>query len=66
MYGDRLKIIRTEKGLSQSEFAKMFETSQRKISRYEREQLDLSTDFIVRVCKTFDISADYLLGLKDY
>ena len=66
MYGDRLKIIRTEKGLSQSEFAKMCETSQRNISRYEREQLDLSTDFIVRVCKTFDISADYLLGLKDY
>lgn len=66
MYGDRLKIIRTEKGLSQSEFTKMFETSQRNISRYEREQLDLSTDFIVRVCKTFDISADYLLGLKDY
>ena len=66
MYGDRLIIIRTEKGLSQSEFAKMFETSQRNISRYEREQLDLSTDFIVRVCKTFDISADYLLGLKDY
>lgn len=65
MYGKILKELRQEKGWSQDELAKKLNTSQRTVSRYERELFDLSTDMIVKICNLFEISADYLLGLKE-
>ncbi|MDE7083090.1 MAG: helix-turn-helix domain-containing protein [Clostridia bacterium] len=65
MYGQILKELRKEKGWSQDELAKQLNTSQRTISRYERELFDLSTDMIIKICNLFDITSDYLLGLKD-
>lgn len=65
MYGKILKELRQEKGWSQDELAKQLNTSQKSISRYELERFDLSTDMIVKICNLFEISADYLLGLKD-
>lgn len=65
MYGQILKELRQEKGWSQEELAKQLNTSQRTISRLESEMFDLSTDMIKKICKLFDVSADYLLGLKD-
>ncbi len=66
MYGIRLRELRIERGLSQIDLAKQFNISQRAISHYENEIHDLSTDLIIAICKFFDVSADYLLGLKDY
>lgn len=65
MYGQRIKEIRIEKGLTQTEFAKILNTTQKNISKYELEKLDLSTDIIILICKKFNISADYILGLED-
>lgn len=39
--------------------------SQRTVSRYELEQLDLSTEVLISLCHIFKVSADYLLGLED-
>ena len=65
MYGERIKELRLEQGLTQSELAKAMNTTQKSISKYEREFLDLSTDMIIALCKYFNVSADYLLGLTD-
>lgn len=46
MYGERLKELRKERGLTQSEFAKRINTTQKNISKYELEMLDLSTETI--------------------
>ena len=66
MYGKRLQELRTAKGLSQAELAKQFNISQRAVSHYENEEHDLNTDLIIAICKFFEVSADFLLGLKDY
>lgn len=66
MYGQRLKELRLERGLSQTELATELNISQRAVSHYENEEHDLSTDLIISICKFFGVSADYLLGLKDY
>ena len=66
MYGERLHELRSEKGLTQKQLAEKLNISQKSLSKYERESLDLSTELIVRICRYFQVSADYLLGLDDY
>ena len=65
MYGKILRELRTEKKLTQQQFADIFNISQKSVSKYETEQLDLSTDLIIKICRYFKVSADYLLGLED-
>lgn len=66
MYGQRLKELRLERGLSQTDLAKQLNISQRAVSHYENEEHDLSTEMVITICKFFGVSSDYLLGLKDY
>lgn len=66
MYGERLRELRCEKGLTQKQLAEKLNISQKSLSKYEGESLDLSTELIVRICRYFQVSADYLLGLDDY
>ncbi len=61
----RLKELRQEKGLSQSEVAKAIKTSQRNIGRWENNENEPTASFISKLSKFFDVSADYLLGLED-
>ena len=65
MYGERLRELRENKNLTQKQLAKILNTDQQAISRYEREQIDLSTNFIMKVCDYFGVTADYLLGRTD-
>lgn len=61
---NRLKELRTEKGMKQSELAEMLSIAQTAVSKYELGTLDIGTDTIRRLCDIFDCSADYLLGLS--
>ena len=65
MYGKRLKELRIEKGLTQKQLAEAINSTQRNVSKYELELLDLSTELIINICKFFGVTADYLLGLED-
>ncbi len=65
MYGQRIKEIRQEKGLTQAQLAEMLTTTQSTIGKYEREEIQLTVDTILKICKLFEVSADYLLGLED-
>lgn len=65
MYGQRLKYLRQEKGWTQSQLAKELSTTASTIGKYEREELQPNIDVIMTLCKIFEVSADYLLGLED-
>lgn len=65
MYGKILRELRQARKMSQAELADKLQVRQGNISKYESEELDLSTDCITRICKLFDVSADYLLGLEN-
>lgn len=66
IFSERLQQLRTDANLSQAALAKALNTTQRRISYLEtgKIQPDLSTLF--NIAKYFDVSADYLIGLKDY
>lgn len=66
MYGERIKEIRENAQMTQAQMALVLGTNQQSISRYENEQIEPNIEMIVRICKKFDVTADYLLGLSEY
>ena len=65
MYGERIKKLRQENKLTQSQLAKIISTVASTVSKYEHEKLEPNGEIIVCLCKFFGVSADYLLGLED-
>lgn len=64
-FHQRLKDIRTDKDMNQTEFGTMLDMTQRKISRLERKNTKPTPAEIKNICKKLNISTDYLLGLTD-
>lgn len=50
MYGTRIKELRTERGMTQAALVKELNTTQKSVSKYETESLDLNTNTIVALC----------------
>lgn len=65
MYGERLKELRKEKGLTQNDLAKVLNVTQDSISLWEKNKRLPDTPYIILLAKFFGVSADYLLGLED-
>lgn len=65
MRGDRLKVLRTNKGYSQSELAEFLGTSQTQIRRWEANEVVPSSESLRAVAEFFNVTADYLLGMVD-
>ncbi len=62
---NRLKILREEKNLFQSDLAKVLNVSVAAYSFYESGKRDMGTDTIKKLADFFKVSADYLLGISD-
>lgn len=62
---NRLKEIRKDKDLSQSDIAKLLSTSQVQYSRYETGIRLIPIDKLVILAKYYNTSIEYLLGLTD-
>ena len=63
--GERIKELRMESGLSQAKLGDALAVSQDTVSLWEKSKALPNTEYVILMCKLFDISADYLLGLKD-
>lgn len=64
-FGERIRNLREDRDLTQSELGAQVNMTQRKISYIERGKYEPSIEDIVSLCKFFDVSSDYLLGLND-
>lgn len=65
MLSEKLKKLRTERGLSRSDLAKATGIAASSIANYERGDRQPDADYIARLCRFFDVSADYMIGLAD-
>ena len=61
----RIKDLRKSKSLSQKHLADTLNVSQSTYSRYESGQLDVPSDVLISLSRFYDVSVDYILGLKD-
>lgn len=62
---NRLKELRLEKGLLQSDIAKIIDKTDRAVGLYERGERDMSTDILAKLADFLNVSIDYLLGKSD-
>ena len=61
----RIKEIREDKDLTQSEVAKILNVTQVAYSYYELGKRQLPIDLLIRLAEFYNTSTDYLLGLTD-
>ena len=66
IFGERLKQLRTEKGIGQNLLAKELDLSNASISYWETGKQLPSIEVVYKFAVFFHVSADYLLGLKDF
>lgn len=64
-YINRLKILRADKDLSQSDIGKILGIRQQQYSRIETGERELHLDQLINLCIFYNVSADYILGFTD-
>ncbi|CAM3093686.1 helix-turn-helix domain-containing protein [Limosilactobacillus mucosae] len=64
MIGDRIRDLRNQKRLSQTDLAKIINVSQQTVTKWETGKSEPSSSAINRLADYFDVSSDYLLGRK--
>lgn len=62
--GTRLREIRIDHDHTQKQLAEIIGCSSKQISRYETDEQEMTASKLKAFCDLYNISADYILGLK--
>ena len=65
LYTEKLKNLREDKDEKQEAIALLLKITRQQYQLYESGKRKLPIDFLPALCKHFNVSADYLLGLID-
>lgn len=66
IFGERLKEIRTEKHLKQTDIAKLMNVSGNTVYAWETNKQEPSMANLLKLCEILEVSLDYLFGKTDY
>ena len=61
----RIRDLREDKDLTQKQMGEILMCSQRVYSNYERGELDIPTEILVKLADFHGVSVDYLLNRTD-
>ncbi|MBQ8084800.1 MAG: helix-turn-helix transcriptional regulator [Lachnospiraceae bacterium] len=64
-YIRRIKDLREDSDYTQDYVAHFLGTSQTMYARYERGANEMPIHHLIKLCKLYNVSSDYILGLKD-
>lgn len=64
-YRERIKNVREDMDLTQAEVGKILNKSQQGYNHIEVGRSELKIEDLILLCKFYDLSADYLIGLTD-
>ena len=62
--GEKIRLLREELQLNQTELGAAIHMTQRKVSYLENDKYEPSVEDIRALCNYFNVSADYLLGFS--
>lgn len=61
----RIKSLREDRDITQTEVAKVVKTTQQHYSKIERGYAEIGAEKLISLSKFYNVSADYILGLTD-
>lgn len=61
----RIRALREDSDMSQTEFSKLLDMSQTGYSKYETGENDIPTAVLIKIARIHHTSVDYLLGLTN-
>ncbi len=61
----RIRDLREDSDLTQREMGEILNCSQRVYSNYERGDLDIPTEILIKLADFHNVSVDYILGRTD-
>lgn len=62
---ERIRNLREDKDLTQAQMGKILSCSQRVYSNYERGDIDIPTQTLIKLADYHNVSVDYLLNRTD-
>lgn len=62
MLYQRIRELREDHDLTQVQMGKILSCSQRVFSNYERGELDIPTEILIKLADFYEVSVDYLLN----
>ena len=64
-YRERMRNLREDRDLSQEELGKVINKSQQGYNHIEMGRAELKIDDLKLLCRFYNLSSDYLIGLSD-
>lgn len=64
-YCERMRAIREDRDLTQTDIAKVLKTTYQYYSTYESGQREMPLRRAIELARFYDLSLDYLVGLTD-
>ncbi len=64
-YRERIRSIREDSDLTQAQLGKLLNKSQQGYNHIEAGRAELKIEDLIKLCRFYDLSADYLIGLSN-
>ena len=65
-YRERMRNLREDNDFTQAELGKLLNKSQQGYNHIEAGRAELKIEDLIKLCRFYHVSADYLIGLTDY
>lgn len=65
-YSQRIRNLREDNDLTQQEIADVLQIERSYYGKYERGIHPMPIEYLIKLCKYYNISADYILGFTNY
>ena len=63
-YWERIKALREDNDITQTNIARHLNIAQNTYSQYENGKREVPINVLIQLCQYYEISADYILGLS--
>ncbi len=64
-YRKRIRDVREDRDYTQAQIGRLLNKSQQGYNHIEAGRAELKIDDLIKLCKFYGLSADYLIGLSD-
>lgn len=61
----RMRDLREDKDLKQADVANVLNITRQQYQLYESGKRQLPIDLLMKLCEFYNVSSDYILGIKD-